>query len=88
MGEQIRLEPAPFVDDATAAALVQCPLCIGGQIIDTLQHDQLLLSYSPPYCLSELDISKISDPLLLDYLCHGRAGLSSPTSAMTTTSTS
>ena len=26
-----------------------------------------MLSYSPPDCLPEADISKISDPLLLDY---------------------
>jgi hypothetical protein len=33
-------------------------------------------------CLPEVDISRISDPLLLDYLCM--AGLSFPTPAMTT----
>ena len=72
-GGQIRLEPAPFLAQTTAADPVQCPPCIRGHIIGTLQHDQLLLSSSPPDCLPEVDISKISDPLLLDYLCHGRA---------------
>jgi hypothetical protein len=33
----------------------------------------LALHYSPSDCLPEMDISNISDPLLLDYLCHGRA---------------
>ena len=52
---------------------VQCPQCIGGQIADTLQHNQLVLRYSPPADLPETVISKISDPQLLTYLCHGRA---------------
>jgi hypothetical protein len=51
----------------------QLPSCIGGLITDTLQHNQLVLRYSPPDCLPEVDISRISDPLLLDYLCQGRA---------------
>lgn len=46
--------------------------CIGGQITDTLQHNQLVLHYSPPDCLPEMDLSNVSDPLLLDYLCDGR----------------
>ena len=51
----------------------QLPPCIGGQITDTLQHNQLALHYSPPDYLPDEDISHISDPLLLDHLCHGRA---------------
>mmetsp|Transcript_55124 Transcript_55124/g.115349 ORF Transcript_55124/g.115349 Transcript_55124/m.115349 type:complete len:484 (-) Transcript_55124:655-2106(-) len=69
-----RLEQAPLTT-ARAAAVVsaQLPPCIGGQVVDTLQHNQLVLSCSPPDCLPEVDISNISDALLLDYLCHGRA---------------
>ena len=58
---------------AEATVSAQLPPCIGGLIIDTLQHNQLVLRYSPPDCLPEVDISRISDPLLLDYLCQGRA---------------
>ena len=38
-----------------------------------LQHNQLVLRYSPPAGLPDTDISKIADPQLLDFLCHGRA---------------
>ena len=38
-----------------------------------LEYDQLVLRSSLPACVSETDISKISDPLLADYLCQGRA---------------
>ena len=58
---------------AVANVSSQLPPCIGGLIIDTLQHNQLVLRYSPPDCLPEVDISRISDPLLLDYLCQVRA---------------
>ena len=58
---------------AEATASVHCPQCIRGQISDTLQHNHLVLQYSPPADLPETIISKISDPQLLAYLCHGRA---------------
>ena len=58
---------------AEATASVHCPQCIRGQISDTLQHNHLVLQFSPPADLPETIISKISDPQLLAYLCHGRA---------------
>ncbi len=50
-----------------------CPPCIRGQVASSWQHDQLVLRSSLPECVLETDISKISDPLLADYLCQGRA---------------
>ena len=52
---------------------VQLSPCIGGQVTDKLQHNQLVLRCSPSDYLPEVDISNISDPLRLDYLCHGQA---------------
>jgi hypothetical protein len=77
-----RSRPPLMKTRATAADPAQCPSCIGGQVIGTPQHDQLVLRYSPPDCHPEADISNLPDPLLLDYLCHGR--LSSPTPVTTT----
>jgi hypothetical protein len=58
---------------AESTAPEYCPQCIRGQITDMLQHNQLVLRYSPPAGLPDTDISKIADPQLLDSLCHGRA---------------
>ena len=58
---------------AESTAPENCPQCIRGQITDMLQHNQLVLRYSPPAGLPDTDISKIADPQLLDSLCHGRA---------------
>ena len=58
---------------AAASAFTQLPSCIRGVITDTLQHNQLVLCSSSADCLPEADISRISDPRLLDYLCHCRA---------------
>ncbi len=55
---------------AAAAAPALCPPCIGGLIFGTLQHNRLVMRYLPPDCLLELEISNISNPLMLDYLCH------------------
>ena len=58
---------------AVASVSAQLPPCIDGLITDTLQHNQLVLCSPPPDCLPEVDILRISDPLLLDYLCRSRA---------------
>jgi ribonuclease HI len=63
---------------AETTAPLQCPKCIGGQIVTTLQYNQLVLRYSPPADLPETVVSKISDQQLLAYLCHGRAVLPYP----------
>jgi hypothetical protein len=49
------------------------PPCIGGQIIDTQQHDQLFLRCPLPDRLPEEDISSISNQQMLEYLCKKRA---------------
>jgi hypothetical protein len=51
----------------------RCPPCIRGQVASTWQHDQLVLRSSLPDCFSKKDISNISDLLLADHLCQGRA---------------
>ena len=63
--------PVPRVTPGSTCAL--CPPCIRGEVVSTWQYDQLVLCPSLPECVSETDISKISDPLLADYLCQGRA---------------
>ena len=49
------------------------PPCIRGQIASAWQNDQLVLRSFLPDRVSEMDISRISDSLLADYLCQGRA---------------
>jgi ribonuclease HI len=60
-------------DCATAAASAECPPFIGGKIIGAPHHDQLVLCSTPLDRLPDVDISSLSDPVLLDFLCGVRA---------------
>jgi hypothetical protein len=71
--KRICLKRAPLTPHAGAVDPVKCPQFIGGQIASTLLYDQLLLHYSPQDCLPEVDISNLSDSMLLGHLSRGRA---------------
>jgi len=51
----------------------RCPPYIGGQIVDTVQCNQMILCHMPSTCLPDVDISALPDAILLHHLCSERA---------------
>jgi len=51
----------------------RCPPCILGQIVDTVDFNQLVLQPVPTLDLPDVDISTIPDQMLAEYLCLRRA---------------